>query len=474
MIFRNFIPVLIYFLVYLFSFFPEEYYDSLVIVLLCTSLLSILDKLGRGVVLRESIAFMYVFNCLAMPLLGYRVYNYDYFWARLLKKYMPVSEKVYFDFTIPAVTLFCLALTFPFYKSQFIDQSIKFKEILEKCKRILSKDKFIGMFIIVAGLSSFMVSKLLPSSLSYLSIILYFSSFAGLLYVHFAPDFKNKRIIILAFILFLVLNSIVVGMFTVVAYMGVTIFSYFFLGKNIHLIKKVLVLLTAVFLLLILQNTKITYRDMVWYNSYQGDKTALFSRLFVENFQKGDALFEKKAFFPIHTRVNQGYNIALVMRRIPSAKPFDNGKAITTSIVSSFVPRLFWPDKPVAGGKFNMEYYTGRKIITWSTNIGPLGEAYGSFGVTGGIIYMFFLGLFIRWVYGRIFKISAKIPLIILWIPVLFYQVTYSAETDTLQIVNSILKTAFFMWILYKIFPRWFGMKKESQKPMVQLMTRPA
>ncbi len=58
---------------------------------------------------------------------------------------------------------------------------------------------------------------------------------------------------------------------------------------------------------------------------------------------------------------------------------------------------LFWPDKPMAGGKYNMKYYTGINIVGWSTNVGPLGEAWGSFGKVGGIIYMFFIGFIYSW-----------------------------------------------------------------------------
>ena len=104
-----------------------------------------------------------------------------------------------------------------------------------------------------------------------------------------------------------------------------------------------------------------------------------------------------------------------------------------------------------------MAYYAGRVIQGWSTNVGPLGEAYGSFGVSGGIIYMFFLGLFIRWIYARIFKVARNIPLLICWLPVFFFQIISSAETDSLQIFNSLIKAAFFVWLLYKVIPQWFG-----------------
>ena len=176
-----------------------------------------------------------------------------------------------------------------------------------------------------------------------------------------------------------------------------------------------------------------------------------------------------KSFFPIYYRTNQGFNVALDIRRFPAVKPHDNGKNLMLAAASAFVPRVLWPNKPEAGGKFNMKYYANITLRGWSTNVGPLGEAYGSFGVTGGIIFMFCLGMFIRWAYYKLFSLSRKIPLLICWIPVLFYQITYSAETDTLQILNSLIKAAFFIWVLYKFLPGWFGVAKKGER---QVYTR--
>jgi hypothetical protein len=143
-------------------------------------------------------------------------------------------------------------------------------------------------------------------------------------------------------------------------------------------------------------------------------------------------------------------------------QPFDGGINIATNLASSLIPRIFWPDKPEAGGKYNMQYYAGITLKGWSTNVGPLGEAYGSFGVAGGIIFMFFLGLFIRYCYAKVFKLAINTPLLIFWIPVMFYQVTYAAETDCLQIFNSVIKSAFFVFLLYKYAPVLFGMAKKK------------
>jgi len=108
-----------------------------------------------------------------------------------------------------------------------------------------------------------------------------------------------------------------------------------------------------------------------------------------------------------------------------------------------------------------MQYYAGLNITGWSTNVGPLGEAYGSFGPAGGILFMILLGGLIRWSYFQVFKKSVRRPLLIFWIPVLFYQVTYAAETDSLQVFNSLTKSAFFIWLLYRQWPQWFGVEKK-------------
>jgi len=258
-------------------------------------------------------------------------------------------------------------------------------------------------------------------------------------------------------------------MFTIVAYMGITIFSFFQLGKHSSMLKKTSYLMLAVVFFIVLQNVKLIYRTKTWGGTFEGNKAELFSSLIVDNLQKGNDLFSEKALFPIYSRTNQGFNVGLVMRKIPSIQPFDGGDRLMIVFASAFVPRFLWPDKPEAGGKFNMYYYAGWRIEGWSTNIGPLGEAYGSFGETGGILYMIILGFFIRWVYLRVFKLSIKTPLLICWLPVLFYLITSSSETDSLQILNSIVKSAVFIWLLTKLIPKWFAIEKKQIVKRTQL-----
>lgn len=432
--------------------------QQLAIALAVLVLIGTVDKLGRGIVLREIVALHTSIVCVLMPVIGYRVYNREDQLANLLRRYMRVPEDVYFGYALPAVALFVAAICWPVKsRGQLLDEGEKLGDTLQRIRTTLAKYSDKGFYLVGVGALISLSLGFFPSGLQFFMSLFFFAAFAGVLYIHFAPRFRGKWIVLLLFLAFLIARSLSSGMFTVVAYMGITLFSFFYVGRRHPLPVKLAVLVGGVMLLIVVQNTKGVYRTYIWNKEYAGDRSSLFASIFIDKIQKGSALFDERAFFPVHLRANQGFNVSLVMKRIPELKPHDKGSALSLSLASAVVPRVLWPDKPEAGGKFNMYYYAGWRLRNLSTNIGPLGEAYGAFGVTGGIIFMFVLGLFIRWVYARVFHIGEWLPLIICWLPVLFYQTTYSAETDTLQILNSIFKTAFFIWLLYKLIPSWFG-----------------
>ncbi len=454
-----------------------DWNEFLVIGLFIIIVIATLDKLGKGIVLREIIAVHTVFVCLIAPLWGYRAFTVDNALSRLWVKYMPVPEGQYFGYALPAIAVFVLFLTWPL-QGDNSDTGRRLKRILILARSILVRYPRIGLNLIIIGLISSVVNNSLPNSLQFVVYLFYVAGFTGFLYLYYAPRSSYRLPGLITFGAFVMIEAIRGGMFTVVVYMGLTMFSFFFLGRRMKLWKKTFWLTVGVFALLILQLAKPAYRQMTWREEYTGNKGVLLGELFLDqlsslNFKSSDALF------PIYTRTNQGFNVALVMKRIPQTQEYDYGDRLFLTCISAFIPRVVWPDKPEAGGKFNMQYYTGYIIRGWSTNVGPLGEAYGSFGPKIGIVYMLLLGIFIRWAYAYVFRLSRKAsPLLIFWIPVLFYQITYSAETDTLQIMNSLIKSAFFIWVLYKLFPAWFGKSgKQTTKikyPPKHIVTRHA
>jgi hypothetical protein len=440
---------------------------ELVIASTVIAMLMVLDKLGKGIVLRELIALHGCVVCLLMPLLGYLVYNHNNRMALTWLKYMPIPDDVYFGFALPAMTGFIFAVCWPVSNPPAADVGIQLKEVLAKAKEKLTKMPHTGLWLLIIGISVFAVADYLPETVQFAFLLFYFSAFAGLLYVYFTPHLKYKTGILIIFGLFILFHALRSGMFTIIAYMGITLFSFFFIGRKSPMYKKLIGFLVGVFILIVIQSVKQSYRKITWAGNYEGSKAVLFSNLVQQ--KAGTDLLSTDAFFPMYYRANEGFNVAMVMRRIPDLQPYDNGANLAKTFASAFVPRVLWPDKPESGGKFNMKYYTGYVIEGWSTNVGPIGEAYGSFGVVGGIIYMIFLGVFVRWAYRRVFIIANTTPLMLFWIPVLFYQVTYSMESDTLQIMNSLTKSAFFIWVLTKFVPQWFAIvrKKYFKKPIV-------
>ncbi|MDP4251713.1 MAG: hypothetical protein Q8918_16555 [Bacteroidota bacterium] len=440
-----------------------DWYSFLSIALFVLTVFAILDKLGKGLLLREIVVLHAIFICLVMPVLGYQVYNHENTMARLFYKYMVVPEDVYFSYNLPALCVFSISMCFPITKGGVIlDEGDSFKSLLQSVRNQLRTRFKTGIIIVLTGTFSLFLITLIPQDIRFVVTLFYFSSFAGILYIYYGPAIRSKNFLLILFTVFVVGLAIQSAIFTVVVYMGMTIFSFLFLGRRYAMWKKFTVFVVGCFLLFIIQNVKTSFRDITWGEKVVDNKAGVFGDVIVDKLSNMDKLVSVGGFFPVYMRTNQGINISLVMRRIPARQDYDNGSRLFTTAFSALVPRILWQNKPEAGGKATMKYFTGQNIVGWSTNVGPLGEAYGSFGPVGAIVYMFVLGLFIRWAYFKIFVVGQRLPLVILWIPVLFYQVTYCMETDSLQIFNSLTKGAFFLWMLYKIFPSWFGVLKKQ------------
>jgi hypothetical protein len=80
----------------------------------------------------------------------------------------------------------------------------------------------------------------------------------------------------------------------------------------------------------------------------------------------------------------------------PALVPYQNGTTYKYFAVS-FIPRMFWPEKPLANYTNNfyaIEYgiSTEEGITTSSFGITLLGEGYANFGAAGSLLTMVFLG----------------------------------------------------------------------------------
>jgi hypothetical protein len=274
--------------------------------------------------------------------------------------------------------------------------------------------------------------------------------FTGIMYMYFTPKSKQKYIYITLCILLLVVEALRSTMFTTIVYMGATMLSIAFIGRKIKFSYKLVFFILGLFSIIIIQTIKGQIRG-------KSGLTNTANTNFIN-----ESITSADAFFPFYVRFNQGLLTAMVIERIPKKQDYDNGESLITSILSSLIPRIVWPDKPESGGKYNMEHFAGFILRGYTMNIGPPGEAYGNFGVLGGVVFMFFFGLAIRFFYIQLIKYSLKIPLMVLWIPVLFFQVLYCMENDVLQAVNALVKGSFFIFLLYRIMPEFFKIKSSE------------
>lgn len=453
---NRYILSFVYAIIFILSIITDSY-GALVILMLLVSIGMILSQLGKTILLKEGIILFSTITCLFAPMLGYQYYPADDRLSKLWGYYMHVPFDEYFGYVIPALSVFFFALTYPIKRIGGMQEHSLIQSIYNSSIPLLQRNKRNAVYLLLIGMIAHLLGRLLPFEISYIGELFFYLSFVGLLYIYVVPQMRYKYLWIMVFLAFLIWDTARGGMFTVIVYMGLTIFSYFFLYKRLSSILKVFLLTTGIMVLMVIQSIKPVLRLHISHQEADQSNISLLLRYSWEQILDYHQLFSKEALYSVYVRSNEGMNISLVMSRIPVYQDFDGGNALFLNIVSSFVPRFAWPDKPEAGGKFNMAYYAGIKLEGWSTNVSPLGEAYGSFGKWGGILYMFFLGLFIRWVYQTSLKLSFRTPLLLYWLPILFFPVTYAMEADTLQILNSVIKTSVFIWVLYHLFPAWFG-----------------
>lgn len=382
--------------------------------------------------------------------MGFKYYSISNPLSRLWITYMKVPESVYFDYALPAILIFVFAL-FLFEKRQ---EGLVVKNILEQAKDQLSSLGNAPYFLVIAGLVAFYLRNSAPASLSFILTILFLGVFAGIAYLYFnrKVDFKGKLIIVL-FTLWILYQAVLSAMFTIVVYMGISFFGLLMLNKRFSFVQKTLGMAFLLGFTMVLQFSKTNFRMLGKRNLIQGSALKTFANVYVQNLVHIRDAFNIQSFFPIYLRTNQGYQLASVMHHMPAHRPHDHGSLLGKSILASLVPRAIWPTKPEAGGKKNMKYYANTFLDTTSMNVGPIGEGYGAFGKWGGILYMFLFGTFLSLAFRFFIRLARRRPLLLFWQPLIFYEVIFCMENDTMQALNSLIKITVFLFIVFKIFP---------------------
>lgn len=431
----------------LFSVYDGIRWEELASIALFTFfLIDFIDSIGKSYNIMDIPILLAIFQCLLMPALVYHVYNDDYF-VRALKYDMSVSADVYYGFMFPAIVLMIIGMKLP---SMFQRSYAKrFTVAILIVKQYLKGKGNLGVLLIIIGFVTTLMKSFISGQLAYIVYLFSLLLYVGTLYTYFS-DHRLRIWYLSGGALVITTDALAQGMFGELLYITVLVVLLILLEKKIKDWLKYTVAIVGFFAVLLLQSVKSDYRNITWRGEGRGDQsnTEAFFNLIVERLGTPERFYDLDLLFPTVNRFNQGMIVGKVLDYVPNHAPFAEGETIFLSLAATFVPRFMWPDKPMAGGHFNMERFAGFRLDGVSMNISPMGEAYGNYGVEGGIFFMLLYGLFFAMLIVLLMNYVKKRPTIILWFPVLFLN-SVQIETDILMVLNSLIKNIIFVAFCY-------------------------
>ncbi|MEQ1796543.1 MAG: hypothetical protein ABL872_01255 [Lacibacter sp.] len=417
-------------------------------------LLDFIDSIGKSYSILDISILLALFQCLLMPIIVYHIFNSDAL-VIALKYDMVVTAEVYYSFMLPAVIAFILGvkLTALFQGSSYL----KYTKAIAESKKYLTGKGNIGILLMIIGFVSGIMQIFIPGELKYVAYLFSKLLYVGALYTYFS-DVKNRTLYLVSAGVAILAQSLAQGMFGELIYTLILAVMLLLLGKKIKTSYKFGIATFGFVFIMLLQSVKTDYRTIAWKGDGSENNAGTFFSLILDRISNPERFFDWTLMFPTVVRFNQGMIVGKVLDHVPNRAPFAEGETIFTALAASFVPRLLWPDKPMSGGHANMERFTGFIIQGYSMNVSPMGEAYGNYGVNGGIVFMFFYGLFFSVVLIVLLNQIKKTPTLVLWFPILFLN-SIQMETDILMCVNSLIKNLIFIGFCYWAADRMLRLK---------------
>lgn len=429
-----------------------KYYNTIIGFITIYSFINFLDKLGNKVTILEFISFSAILLWLTVPTI---------FVSTGLDKYitdgtkpLAVDEATYYDYAIPGTIALGIGLLLPLFQSKN-KEKIVFDLVFQQLR--LESNRNIVKTLLITGIIGTFFAPIAPPQLAFFAHLLSQVLYVSVFYAFFSPysDKKMNNTVIL----FIIISQIISGgMFGVIVWWGLCVLMIVSIRYKFRFSIKLFVAIIGSVFILFLQVLKKEYRDLTWFAVQKSESnSSLFWSATYKTFSDSDAAFSKLAFSRTLTRLNQAYLSSLVLKHVPAKEPYAEGETIIRAILSSLVPRFLWENKVKSGGQENMRRFAGTKLVgSTSMDIAQLGDGYANFGKVGGIIFLFFYGLFNNYLYHKIVSISLnKYPTLILWSPFVFIQLL-KVEVSIDTMFNAATKGAFFVFLCYWAFKKFF------------------
>lgn len=326
--------------------------------------------------------------------------------------------------------------------------------------------KGIKLLIVVGFIAS--IIPISTPSLLFIKVLIENLFYIGAIMLCFAFP-KRTNIILICFLGYLLIRSILGGAFHDLMVWSIFILLSVFYLKGYTLRKRICIIAVLLVAVSTIQAIKPIYRSYTWWGGYQGNQVELFSDLFVKSLtgeldtQEGVGLSE---------RLNQGWIISRIYKRIPSEQPYLGGKTIVEGVEATLVPRFISPNKKGAGESSidDFETFTGYRLNgKTSMGISILGEAYGNFGLLFGAVFMFAWGAFIAKLVTWIHRLSTKNGYYYFFMPLICFNLI-KAEINFISVFNWSIKALIFSFLIIYILKKFI--EKSNDFDILSMQTR--
>ena len=271
------------------------------------------------------------------------------------------------------------------------------------------------------------------------------------------PIVKNTLFLLVTFVS---VTGLMVGMleaaFTPILCVGVI---YWVHKRKVPWASLMLTCLTLVFA----NDAKHAYRREVWVSdrSYSVDeKLTFWGKAILDTVQQRFGLIENvssvAAESRIISRMDLLHTFAYVIETTPATVPYYYGKSYSY-IVFGWIPRMLWPEKPIAAESNNMlaidyELLSESQLETTMTGIGIVAEAYANYSTIGCVAVLSLFGAFIALV-GNVFNGIRSDCGRAIYISVLIAYVN-GIGSSTTQLFYYALLNMFFLTLIFRLFSR--------------------
>ena len=203
-----------------------------------------------------------------------------------------------------------------------------------------------------------------------------------------------------------------------------------------------------------IQMLKGDYREATWEKGEEGGISTLTKAY--DQSQAENKFFSTVSLAQSNIRINQGYIITHIMKQVPEKTGYARGYELLQILEAAFMPRFLSPSKLRAGNRDIFIRYT-RIPVRGGTSmaLSSIGDAYINFAVTGGCIFMLFLGLLYNEILKKLHKHSKDYPLLLLFTPLIFlYPIRPDCELQT--ILGHLVKSSFLIFVVFQLWKKDF------------------